>query len=172
MRRHALLLLTLGAFMTSAPAQAAPVAPADRAAVEAVLDRVSQAWNRHDMDAYVAEMTPDVDWVNVVGMHWEGRETVRRAHAALHRGMFARSRIGLVGEPELRELAPGVILAVAVDAISGAGATPDGRPYTDGRTRMTTVLVRTPQGWRIAHAHNTAIDARAAAQDPGAGPPA
>ena len=72
----------------------------------------------------------------------------------------------------MRLLAPGVILVVATDSISGASATPDGRPYPDGHTRMTTVLVDTPQGWRIAHAHNTPIDARAAAHDPAAGPPA
>ena len=78
MRRRLLLPLALGALMTSAlaaaPVRAEPVAPADRAAVQAVLDRVAQAWNMHDMDAYVADMTPDVDWVNVVGMHWRGRE--------------------------------------------------------------------------------------------------
>ena len=160
--------------LAAAPVRAEPVAPADRAAVEAVLDRVSQAWNRHDMDAYVADMTPDVDWVNVVGMHWRGREAVRRAHAALHQRMFAHSRIALVGAPEMRLLAPGVILVVATDSISGASATPDGRPLSrTALTRMTTVLVDTPPGLGASPTRTTRpIDARAAAHDPGAGPPA
>ena len=92
---------------------------------------------------------------------------MRRAHAAMHRGMFAHSRIEVVGEPEMRMLAPGVMLVVATDALTGAGATPDGRPYPDGLTRMTLVLVTTPEGWRIAHGHNTTIDARAVGHDPG-----
>jgi hypothetical protein len=42
------------------------------------------------MDAFVADTTPNVDWVNIVGMHWEGRETVRKAHVVLHKGIFAQ----------------------------------------------------------------------------------
>jgi len=36
------------------------------------------------MHAFVADTTPDVDWANIVGMHWEGRDTVRRPHLVLH----------------------------------------------------------------------------------------
>jgi len=34
----------------------------------AILDRQTDAWNRHDMDAFVADTMPDVEWINVVGM--------------------------------------------------------------------------------------------------------
>jgi uncharacterized protein (TIGR02246 family) len=61
------------------------VAADDAAAIRAILARQKDAWNRHDMDAFVADTIPDVEWINVVGMHWKGRETVRRAHAALHK---------------------------------------------------------------------------------------
>ena len=47
---------------------------ADEAAIRAIIDRQTDAWNRHDMDAFVADARPDVDWINVVGMHWKGRE--------------------------------------------------------------------------------------------------
>jgi uncharacterized protein (TIGR02246 family) len=146
--------------------QARKVADADADAIRAVIERQRDAWNRHDMDAYVAEMTPDVDWVNIVGMHWEGRETVRKAHAALHGGIFAHSRSLPPESLELREIAPGVVVAVKISRIEGAGPTPDGAPYPDGGNILTLVFVKTETGWRIAHAHNTPINRQAVAHDP------
>lgn len=147
-------------------AQASPVAADDAQAIRAVIDRQVDAWNRHDMDAFVADTTPDVDWVNIVGMHWEGRETVRKAHAVLHKGIFAHSRLLAPESLELREVAPGVVVAVFIDRIEGAGPTPSGAPYPEGGNRMTEVFVKTDAGWRIAHAHNTPIDRNAVAHDP------
>ena len=154
----------------SAPAHASPVASADASAIGAVMERQRAAWNRHDMDAYVAETTPDVEWVNVVGMHWVGRETVKRAHAGLHRTMFAHSRLLPPRAVEMRQLAPGVVLTVTTGGIEGVGRTPDGGAYPDDGAIMTEVFVKAPEGWRIAHAHNTNIVARAAAHDPANAP--
>jgi uncharacterized protein (TIGR02246 family) len=142
------------------------VADADAAAIRAVIERQREAWNRHDMDAYVADMTPDVDWVNIVGMHWEGRETVRKAHAALHKGIFAHSRSLPPESLELREIAPGVVVVVKISRIEGAAPTPDGKPYPEGGNILTLVFVKTDTGWRIAHGHNTPINREAAAHDP------
>ena len=44
---------------------------ADEGAIRAILDRQTDAWNKHDMEAFVADTMPDVDWINVVGMHWK-----------------------------------------------------------------------------------------------------
>jgi uncharacterized protein (TIGR02246 family) len=145
---------------------AEPLPAADANAIRAVIDRQADAWNRHDMDAYLADTTPDVDWVNIVGMHWEGRETVRRAHAALHKGIFAHSRLLRPDSLELRQIAPGIVIAVKVNRIEGAAPSPDGRPYPEGGNIMTFVFVKTDEGWRISHAHNTSIDRAAAGHDP------
>jgi uncharacterized protein (TIGR02246 family) len=102
------------------------VAAADEAAIRAILDRQTDAWNRHDMDAFVADTMPDVDWINVVGRHWRGRETVLKAHAALHKGMFANSRMLTPEITMMREIAPNVIVETHVNRIEGAGATPSG----------------------------------------------
>jgi hypothetical protein len=69
------------------------VPAADAAAIRAILGRQTEAWNRHDMEAFVADAIPDVDWINVVGMHWKGREAVLKAYAVLHKGMFTNSRL-------------------------------------------------------------------------------
>ena len=48
-------------------------------AIEAQIDAFITSWNKHDfsdMKNYIAE---DCDFVNVVGMHWKGREEVQYA---------------------------------------------------------------------------------------------
>lgn len=164
------LAAIVGVILLPHPCHAGPVSDADARAIRAVIDRQADAWNRHDMNAFVADMTPDVDWVNIVGMHWEGRETVRRAHAVLHQGIFAHSCLLPPDSLELREIAPGVVVAVSVSRIEGAGPTPSGKPYPEGGKILTLVFVKTDSGWRIAHAHNTPIDRRAAANDPAKAP--
>jgi uncharacterized protein (TIGR02246 family) len=162
--------IVAGAILAPAVASAAPVSAADANAIRAVIERQADAWNRHDMDAFVADTTPDVDWINIVGMHWEGREAVRQAHAALHKTMFAHSRLLLTDSLELRQIAPDVIIAVSVRRIEGAAPTPSGQPYPDGGNILTLVFVKTADGWRIVHAHNTPIDRDAARYDPAKAP--
>ncbi len=133
------------------------LAATDEAAIRAILDRQTDAWNKHDMDAFVADTTPDVDWINVVGRHWQGRETVNSEHAKLHAGMFAKSRMLTPEITMMREIAPNVIVETHVNRIEGVGALPSGAPYPDSGNLITLVFVKTKAGWRIAHAHNTTI---------------
>lgn len=164
----------------AAPSEAVPdravasaaAAPADRAAIERIVADQAKAWNRHDMHAFAADMTPDVDWINIVGMHWQGRDAVERAHAALHRmPLFAESCM-VPGALTLRPLTPDVILAVEHSRVEGAGPTPGGEPYPASGTIGTFLFVRTHAGWRIAHGHNTTIDAKATTTDPARSPAA
>lgn len=170
--RQVLLLATilLGLSTMSTTTLAETLSPTDEAAIQGLLDRQTAAWNVHDIEALVAETTPDVDWVNVVGMHWRGREAVKRAHIAFHKGMFAHSRLLPAETTVMRQLAPGVALVVYTGEIEGAGLTPGGSAYPADGSIMTMVLVKTPDGWRIAHAHNTSINAMAVAHDPGRAP--
>jgi uncharacterized protein (TIGR02246 family) len=168
--RLRLVGLGFAACLVAPVLSSAAVTPNDETAIQAVIDRQTDAWNQHDMAAFVADTTPDVDWINVVGMHWEGRETVLRAHEALHKGIFAHSRMVRAGKPELRETAPNVVVAVVENHIEGAGLMPSGQPYPTSGNRLTLVFVKTEAGWRIAHAHNTTIDREAAQHDPAKSP--
>ena len=154
----------------SATSSAFAVSPEDATAIRAILDRQGDAWNRHDMDAFVADATPDVDWINVVGMHWKGRDTVRRAHAVMHAGLFAHSRMLPPEQGEMRQIAPNVVIETHVGRLEGVGLRPDGKPYPDDGNLMTMVFVKSREGWRIAHAHNGHIDKQAAAHDPAKNP--
>jgi uncharacterized protein (TIGR02246 family) len=154
----------------SAASSLSSVAADDAAAIRAILDRQRDAWNRHDMDAFVADTMPDTEWINVVGMHWKGRDTVRRAHAALHTGMFAHSRMLAPELIEMRAIAPNVVIETHINRLEGVALRPDGKPYPDDGNLITIVFVKSREGWRIAHAHNGHIDKQAAAHDPAKDP--
>jgi uncharacterized protein (TIGR02246 family) len=98
------------------------------------------------MDAFVADTMPEVDWINVVGMHWKGREAVLKAHAALHKGMFANSRMLSSDITMMREIAPDVIVETHVNRIEGVGALPSGAAYPDSGNLLTLVFVKTQAG--------------------------
>jgi uncharacterized protein (TIGR02246 family) len=149
-----------------AASSSSSVAADDAAAIRALLNLRRDAWNRHDMDAFVADMMPDIEWINVVGMHWKGRDTVRRAHAALHTGMMAHSRMLPPELVEMREIAPNVVIETSVNRLEGVAPRPDGKPYPDDGNLITMVFVKSGGAWRIAHAHNGHIDKQAAAYDP------
>ena len=156
--------------MMTSVSTAQPLDPRDHTAIEEIVAKQAEAWNRHDMLAFVADMTPDVDWINIVGMHWRGRDTVERAHAGLHRmPLFANSRMSQEAL-EMRALSPDVILAIEHSRVEGAGPTPSGDPFPASGTIGTFLFVRTAAGWRIAHGHNTTIDAKAVAHDPATKP--
>jgi uncharacterized protein (TIGR02246 family) len=154
----------------SATSSASAVSAEDAAAIRAILDRQGDAWNRHDMDAFGADTMPDVDWINVVGMHWKERDTVRRAHAVLHTGMFAHSRLLPPEQSKMRQIAPNVVIGTHIDRLEGVGPRPDSKPYPDDGNLSTMVFVKSRERWRIAHAHNGHIDRQAAAHDPAKNP--
>jgi uncharacterized protein (TIGR02246 family) len=149
-----------------AASSSSSVAADDEAAIRALLDLRRDAWNRHDMDAFAADMMSDIEWINVVGTHWKGRDTVRRAHAALHTGLFAHSRMLPPELVEMREIAPNVVIVTHVNRLEGVALRPYGKPYPDDGNLITMVFVKSGGAWRIAHAHNGHIDKQAAAYDP------
>ena len=52
---------------------------------EAPARAMMAAWNAHDMAAMSEVFAPDAEWVNVVGMHWVGRDQIMFAQTAFSR---------------------------------------------------------------------------------------
>jgi uncharacterized protein (TIGR02246 family) len=80
----AYILLAAG---TPAAAQSGP----DEQAIQRLASQFERAWNTHDMTLLGSLVTDDVDFVNVIGLQWKGRQQVVDAHAALHRDRFKNS---------------------------------------------------------------------------------
>ena len=132
--------------------------------VEAVARSYVSAWNAHDMNAMRATLASDAEWVNVVGMHWRGRDQIVFAHAAMHAGMFRNNRLNLKAISS-RQLAPGVAVLL-LEFVQDAYQVPSGPLQQRALDRLTLIVLRRPEGWRIVHGHNTIVDERAAPNDP------
>src|SRR6187401_134360 len=82
--RHTLLMMILPILCSIGYAQNTGA----QKAVEAQIDAFIASWNKHDfsdMKNYVAE---DCDFINIVGMHWKGREDIQYAHQTYHDQFF------------------------------------------------------------------------------------
>ena len=166
-RRHVVLGLTGILPATALAAGRSMARPTDvlTKQVRQVVDRYEAAWNSSDLTAMAALYTPDVHWVNVVGMHWKGREEVDYAHRVL----FDQSFRGVANTfEEIESIVPlpgGSAMAVVRWSVAEYRM-PSGQMSPASRTRMSLVLV--PDGKRllIAHGANIQIVEGAQRSDP------
>jgi uncharacterized protein (TIGR02246 family) len=132
---------------------------ADEAAVRAVVAEFASTWNRHDMPGMHALDTEDVEWINISGHHWRGKAMVYKGHDAIHRTMCAKSEVRYESLT-IRAIAPDVAIAVATIKV-GPFTIPSGPVIPELKTRGSFVLVKHGDTWKIAHFHNTTVDAEA-----------
>ncbi len=166
-RREAVLALTGIAPVVALAGASKAASPKNDLArrVRRVVDLYAAAWNSNDMTAMAALYTPDVHWVNVVGMHWQGRDEVDYAHRALFDQMFRGVNSTLEEVESVAPLPGGGAVAVARWAVA-TYRTPSGQISPASRTRMSLTLV--PHGDRllIAHGANITIVEGAQRSDP------
>ena len=156
-------LLLLGGLLAIGLAMSAKAASVEDGP-EAPARAMMAAWNAHDMHAMRAAFTSDASWINVVGMHWVGRDQVMFAHTALHDGMFKTNAQALLSLAT-RQLSPDIAVLV-MEAEQDAYKAPSGHEQPIALNRTTLVVVRRPDGWKIVHGQNTIVDQHAAANDP------
>lgn len=113
----------------------------------------AEAWNDHDPDALADLFVEDADFVNVVGLWWEDRKNIRRAHARGFRVMFGDSAMEL-RRTKVRELGD-VAVVQAIWRMHGQ-VDPEGRGVGAREGVITFVVARRePEGWRAFAAQNT-----------------
>ena len=77
----------LFAAVTQATAQSSQ----DEQAIQRLAAEFERAWNAHEMNRLGDIVTEDVDFVNVIGLHWKGRQRALEAHVFIHQGLFKDS---------------------------------------------------------------------------------
>lgn len=167
LRRTAMWWLAAGI-----PAVAA-AADAQRVAAENPLSRqvrdlalaYEAAWNAGDMTAMAALYTAEVHWVNIMGMHWQGRADVDFAHRALFDRTFKGIRSKLDEIESIKPLPGGGAVAVVRWSVDPYTA-PSGQAFPASRTRMSLTLVRERGKLLIAHGANIQIVEAAQRSDP------
>jgi uncharacterized protein (TIGR02246 family) len=119
-----------------------------------ILDRLGEAWNAGDGDAFSALFAADADFVAIRGDHHSGRDAIGQGHQALFETIYQGSTVAYALR-HARVLASGVILVHA----RGQLTAPTGSLVGEHTSTITLVLVRPdPEAdWQIAAFHNTVV---------------
>src|SRR5688500_3515021 len=149
--------------MNSAP-KALSLNSVDESALRAEVSEFASTRNRHDMAGMHESATKDVEWINVTGNHWRGKAAVYKGHDTTRRTIFAKTEIS-IESVVTRVIAPDVAVAVATMKF-GPVIIPSGQEIPELKTRGSFILVKYGGTWKIAHFHNTSVDAEAERNDP------
>lgn len=124
-------------------------------APEEVVARWQDAWNSADADALSLLFAEDAEFVNVVGLWWHDRESIRVSHEFGFTTIFPGSTITM-GKPRLRMLGDAGAVVQARWHLVGQIA-PDGAPAGEREGIFTFVLERRAESWITIAAQNTDI---------------
>lgn len=149
----------------SATQTSTPLLTGEEAAIRQTVIAVEESWNRHNMAEFAALLSEDVEWVNPVGMWWRGQANVQRAHQAYHES-FLRATSRQCEALSIQRLTSDVAIVTGTYRM-GDWTRPDtGQLVSNGRDRVTYVLVKQQGRWLIVRGHVTDIDPQAALFDP------
>ncbi len=124
------------------------------ARVKSVVASLAESWNRHDMMAFAAAFAANADFVNVIGMHWQGRQEIEAKHTLTHRTIFRNSTLQVIDQ-SVRFLSPRIALAHVSTELKGAESLRERVAPETRRALMSCVLVKEADRWLITAAHNT-----------------
>lgn len=151
--RHRIRIAFVTLVICSAGGQAFAQATVDEQAVRALAAQFETAWSGHDMNILGSITTEDVDFVNVAGAHWKGREDVVRQHARLHLTMFKDS-VWTTDTVRVQFLRSDTAL-VHIDWGMRGDLNPDGTPRQPRGGIFTWLVVKDSGAWKVRAAHNT-----------------
>ena len=145
---RAVMLLALVACGAATPPPKRMFAPSDRDAVKAVIEAQAAAWNKGDLDGYMAGYAK-VDWLvftsgGKIRHGWQ--ETYDTFKAKYAQNPAAMGKL--------------VFDVLAIDPVGADGAvvlanwTLTDSP-SDGRGVFTVILERRPDGWKVIHDHTS-----------------
>ena len=116
---------------------------------------IATAWNRGDAGALAALFAEDADFVNVVGLWWNRRRAIEKAHAYGFERIFSDAKM-TVETVKTRQLRPDVHIVHMKWRMDGQNM-PDGTPAGSRNGIMSLVAQRDRDGFRIVSAQNTDI---------------
>jgi uncharacterized protein (TIGR02246 family) len=160
----------LGLAATLATGQAfAQIPAADEAAIRQTVQRMASNFQDHKFADMATYTTPDVSWVNIVGMWWRGRPAVQQAHQQIFDSIFT----GVAFKPgavTVRAITPDVAV-VNMYCHVGAFYPPDGvnrgtNKEGDDDDLLTLVMVKKQGKWLLTAGQNTVVRSSAEPFDP------
>lgn len=143
----------------TSPERSLMLSAEDKNEVVAVVHGLEEAWAKRDMVSFRALLTEDCDWVNIVGMHWHGRDEVTEMHHVLLEGRYKGVNLHTLSHEE-SEVSSGVALVVLKSQLDDF-TTPDGHVVKGLQNMGMMVLVKREGRWLIRGSENSSIDPRA-----------
>ncbi len=125
----------------------------DEEGIRRLATQFQTAWNSHDMNVLGQIVTDDVDFVNVAGLHWKGRDEVVREHAARHKVRFKDS-VWTTERVLVQFLRPDIAL-VHLDWGTRGDLDFDLTPWPPRKGIFVWVVVRDGGIWRVRAVQNT-----------------
>lgn len=136
----------------------------DKEAIQSQIEAMVESWNQHDFSDMENYTTEDVDWVNVVGMWWKGRDEVQFAHQAFHETMFRNVNLELKFS-NIRFITDDVAVAHIITHY-GEYQTPDGNTMGNTDDIATLVYVKKNGRWLLTAGENVSINEAARTHNP------
>ena len=113
-----------------------------------------RAWNAHDAAALASIFDEDAEFVNVTGLCWHDRESIRKAHADGLDTIFDKSSL-TIDDMKVKYLAADVAL---VQAHMTVKCQADAGPPVPRSTIVSFVVHQFGDRWQCASAHNTGVN--------------
>ncbi len=129
---------------------------ADEAAIQHLLDGLTEAWNRGDAEAFGARYRADGTFTNVNGAFFVGRDDFNRRHDDVFRGVFKDTTLAMTVRM-LRFVRPDVAIIDVDVGLSGCKMQPPGVSTASDdalHSCLLMVLVKDGGEWWIAAYHN------------------
>ena len=134
--------------------------PTSEDSIRSLLEEQVAAWNAGDAQAWCKDFTPDAEFVNILGMHFRGRDANARRHEELFASIFKGSHLE-IQDVKVRILENSTAIAGAIFDLMHFRRLPPGIRPTQGsgllRTRMHYVMICEASRWRIVFSQNTAV---------------
>jgi uncharacterized protein (TIGR02246 family) len=127
----------------------------DEDAIRAVVDRLMEAWNRHDAHAFAAVFAQDADFTNVIGMGAHGRDKIEEFHAPMFSSLFKNSHQDYT-EIKVRFIRPDVATVDVRWHMTGA-TDPQGNPRPNREGLLNFMATKNKGAWQILVLHNTEL---------------
>ena len=122
--------------------------PTSTPAISQTIERVFDAWNRHDAHAFAMAFTEDADFT----LH--GRANVEAFHAPRFATYFSESR--LTGAVRSIRFLTDELAAVDIDWEMTGAKSPDGKPWPQRKGLLNWIMSRQSDGtWLVEVMHNT-----------------
>jgi len=136
----------------------------DRQAIQAVMDRFEDAWNRHDAKAFAAVFAEDADFTNWRGTGASGRSKIEEFHAPMFATIFKNSHQKYT-DIRTRFVRPDVAAVDVRWEMTGA-TDPHGNPRPEPQGLLNFVMAKNGGQWQIVVMHNLDTSALPPLQSP------